>query len=71
LKSPGFFWWGLTGILTMIIILILKSFQICKIDFFSLINNFNDKTKRPHNKYLLILMIVNHLEFAFLYYVHY
>jgi hypothetical protein len=40
-------------------------------DIFTMIHNFREKRLAPHNAHLLKLVILNHLEFAFFYHVHY
>lgn len=59
------------GLITFLFILVLKSYQIVNMDIFTMVHNYREKKLQPHNRNLLKLVLLNHLEFAFFYHVHY
>lgn len=71
IHSLSFFWWNFFSILIMIFIIAIRCLHIASVDFFSLWRNFKDKTIMPHNRYLMHLMVLSSLEFAFLYHFHF
>lgn len=71
LDSAGFIFWDLLGILSMILIIFLKLFQVIKLDMFTIHANSKEQLIGPSRKYLIPLAIVNHLELSFTYYCHY